>query len=211
MSEPTEDQVATYLARHPEFFQRHPDLLGRLRLPGPQGAVSLVERQLEILRRQAAEARAQAAELMEVAAANYRTQEKLHRLGLDLTDCRSLGDVSRVLEQRLPEEFTADAVSLHLFQDLPEAEDWQTRLFHEVLEEQRPLAGPLPDDQRRYLFGDPGGNVASVVLLPVRGRTTRGLLAIGSRDPDRFRADHAYDLLMHLAESLAHHLDRLDG
>ncbi len=210
MSEPSAAQVAAYLSSHPEFFQQHPDLLARLRLPhGPQGTVSLVERQLEVLRRQAAEAQTRVRELMEVAAANYRTQEKLHRLGLDLTDCRGLEDISRVLVRRLPEEFSAHAVSLRLFSDPPDPRDPLTGRFAAFLDEGRALAGPLPAEQCRYLFDEAGQAVASAVLLPLEGQTSRGLLAIGSHDPDRFRADHAYDLLMHLAETLAHHLDRL--
>ncbi|MGL5588464.1 MAG: DUF484 family protein, partial [Aeromonas veronii] len=43
-----EATVLEYLARYPEFFQRHAAVLDRIRIPHERkGSVSLVERQLE--------------------------------------------------------------------------------------------------------------------------------------------------------------------
>ena len=48
----TEDDIANYLANSPGFFERHAELLGRVQLTSPHGqrAVSLQERQMEMLR-----------------------------------------------------------------------------------------------------------------------------------------------------------------
>ena len=47
-----EQAVVQYLQHNPDFFERHPQLLARLRLPHPRGGstISLVERQIEVLR-----------------------------------------------------------------------------------------------------------------------------------------------------------------
>lgn len=46
------DDIARYLAEHPDFFEQHPELLGDIAIPHPQNgqAISLVERQSMILR-----------------------------------------------------------------------------------------------------------------------------------------------------------------
>ena len=47
----SEDAVHDYLLHNPDFFERHAELLGTLRLPHQSGAaVSLVERQVSVLR-----------------------------------------------------------------------------------------------------------------------------------------------------------------
>src|SRR5574343_161188 len=48
----TEDDIANYLANTPDFFQRHAELLAAVQLNSPHGnrAVSLQERQAEMLR-----------------------------------------------------------------------------------------------------------------------------------------------------------------
>ncbi len=48
----TEADVAEYLRSHPDFFERHSGLLLGLKLPHPTGAgaVSLMERQVAVLR-----------------------------------------------------------------------------------------------------------------------------------------------------------------
>jgi uncharacterized protein len=48
----TEDDIANYLANTPDFFERHASLLAAVQLTSPHGqrAVSLQERQAEMLR-----------------------------------------------------------------------------------------------------------------------------------------------------------------
>ena len=48
----TESDIANYLANTPGFFERHAELLGSVQLRSPHGqrAVSLQERQMEMLR-----------------------------------------------------------------------------------------------------------------------------------------------------------------
>src|SRR6187551_3614705 len=48
----TEDDIANYLANTPDFFERHAQLLASVQLSSPHGtrAVSLQERQAEMLR-----------------------------------------------------------------------------------------------------------------------------------------------------------------
>src|SRR6201985_2003292 len=76
-----EESIAGSLRQHPDFFERHHALLARLRLPHARGGstISLVERQIEVLREKHASVEAQLAEFVRVARANDALADKLHK------------------------------------------------------------------------------------------------------------------------------------
>jgi len=76
-----EETVAAYLQHNPDFFERHHAVLARLRLPHARGGstISLVERQIEVLREKHAAVEAKLAEFVRVARANDALADKLHR------------------------------------------------------------------------------------------------------------------------------------
>ena len=111
-----EQSVSDYLARHPDFFERHPELLVNLELPHPRGqAVSLVERQMQALRGEVARHREQLAELIAVARENEQLNARLHRLTLTLIAAANFDEVINALEDKLHDDFRAEAVEIHLF------------------------------------------------------------------------------------------------
>ena len=76
------DSIVDYLLSHPEFFEAHPELLVKLKVPHPSGtAVSLIERQVEVLRGQNRQLERKLVDLIEVARANDTLIERIHRLG----------------------------------------------------------------------------------------------------------------------------------
>ncbi|MBT3060724.1 MAG: DUF484 family protein, partial [Candidatus Thiodiazotropha sp. (ex Lucina pensylvanica)] len=111
-----EGQVAEFLDLHPEFFANRPELLGKIEIPHESGtAVSLIERQVETLRRQLQESQQQLSELLQVARSNEILQERMHRLTLELIDAATFEEVLNALEDELHDDFKADAVELRLF------------------------------------------------------------------------------------------------
>ena len=74
-----EESIAAYLQRNPEFFERHQALLARLQLPHARGGstISLVERQIEVLREKQAALESKLAELVHVARANDAIAEQI--------------------------------------------------------------------------------------------------------------------------------------
>src|SRR5215470_5588455 len=76
-----EESIASYLQRNPDFFERHQAVLARLRLPHARGGstISLVERQIEVLREKQAALENKLAELVRVARANDAVADRLHR------------------------------------------------------------------------------------------------------------------------------------
>ncbi len=116
VEDPEAARVADYLLAHPDFLDTRPDVLARLQLPHASGgAVSLVERQLRILREQTNRYRHQLEELVSVARDNDTLNRRLHGLILALIDAREFNEVVDVLQDELREQFRADAVELKLF------------------------------------------------------------------------------------------------
>src|SRR5260370_17213158 len=76
--------VAEYLQTYSDFFERNGPLLTKLRLPHLRDAgatVSLVERQVEVLRERNQSLERKLKELVDVARANDALADRIHRLG----------------------------------------------------------------------------------------------------------------------------------
>ena len=119
--ETEEESIAAYLQHNPDFFERHQALLTRLRLPHVRGGstISLVERQIEVLREKHAALEDKLAELVRVARANDTIADKLHRFTRRLLGARSRPEVIARIEASLREDFDAFNAVLVLVGDLP--------------------------------------------------------------------------------------------
>lgn len=209
--------VAAFLRENPDFFEVHADLLLDLRLPhdGGAGAVSLVERQIKLLRRRNAEMRRTLDEYVANARASDELAGKLNRLVTLLLACREPGERLRALPENLREIFSLDFVRILLFDaatgdcaDVPglEAtprENLMAEGLSAVLKANAPRCGRYSSEQRQFLFGGQAGEVASVALAPLGHRGKLGLLALGSRDPDHYHRGKSTDFLGRVSDVVA--------
>jgi hypothetical protein len=199
-----EADLADYLIAHPDFFHRHPDALAAIDIPHPTGdAVSLIERQVRTLREQSTTYRQQLEQLVAVARENDGLAKRLHRLTLALIETQTFDEVLNTLQDELREQFQADAVEMKLFaseQLEAHAHEPGPALFRDFLARARPNCGRLDRDKLEYLFGPQAGETGSAALIPLKAPPMAGVLAIGSRDPDRFHQGKSVDFLQRLAE-----------
>ncbi|MGD9164057.1 MAG: DUF484 family protein [Chromatiales bacterium] len=205
-----ENQLADYLCKHPDFFLRHPDLLGKLEITHESGdAISLIERQVETLRKQLRETRHRLKEVLDVTRHNHSLQERMHRLTLELIDAATFDEVLNALEDELHDDFKADAMELRLFsssqidEHLEEALNEQAETFQEFFTQNRPICGQLEPQQLSYIFGAESDRIASTALIPLKSEGVLGLLAIGSADPKRFAPHHGTEFLTRLGEIIS--------
>ena len=107
-----EREVADFLRRHPDFFERHLALLTELVVPhsGRTGAVSLLERQVTVLRDQLGAERGRLKLLMNAARENSRLQQRLQRCFQSIASACDLSDLARVVPEVLQKEFDLDSV-----------------------------------------------------------------------------------------------------
>lgn len=214
-------EVANYLARHPDFFQIFPDLVERMRLPHPRSgqSISLLQRQLIDLRAQKETLERDVSALMAIAGDNSLLFEKLHQLTLALMAARTDHDAMHCLLTLLPSLFDVAQVRVHSWQVPREAVDglyqlgmdrnW-VRVLRDHLERGKPRCGALEPDWQNGLFA-PAPRVRSVCLVPLGLKRTWGVLAIGSGDGQRFAPELDTYFLRVLGDLISARLGHLFG
>ena len=204
------ETVAAYLRLHPEFFIDHDELIPELRIPHQRGdTVSLVERQVKLLRERNIEMRHRLSQLMDVARDNDRLFDKTRRLVLDLLDAASLEEVVSAVEDSLRREFQVPFVSLILFSDaaLPVGRSVSSAEAHQaiggLLAGGKTICGVLRDHELSFLFGEQGSQVGSAAVVSLSHQGMHGVLAIGSADPQHYKSSLGTLFLGYIAEVLA--------
>jgi uncharacterized protein len=206
-----EDAVADYLQQNPEFFERHAPLLAKLKLPHGRGTatVSLVERQVLVLREKNDKLEARLRELIEVARDNDALASKIHRLSCRLLQAGTAAALVDALEESLREDFGASEWILLLAPGansefakissrhlrIVDAMAHELKMFETLFESGRPRCGQIRDSQRDYLFGPDTIEIASAALVPLGPNASAGLLAIGSPDTERFHPTMSTEFL----------------
>ncbi len=212
----SEDSIADYLKSHPDFFERHAPLVLGLKLPHRTGtaAISLVERQVSMLRQRNGQLERQLKDLVAVAKENDALVEKIHQLCLKLMRAPTLAARLEQLETGLREDFAAEIAVLVLFPDAPAeavregfvrrmgSDDVDVRPFATFLRAAKPRCGPMRDRQKN-IFERDADAVSSAALVPLGAESKLGFLIIGSRDPDHFHPGKRMDFLARLGEVLA--------
>ena len=207
-----DESIAAYLRENPDFFDRHPRLLESLIIPHScGGAVSLVEYQVSVLRDQVHEMRRRIQSLANNARDNEALSQRLHQLTLTLVECVRLDEVLTNLYQAMGDDFKADFAAIRLFADPASKGDQglgefvgtdsgATEMFSQVLASSKPMCGHIKEDQLAFLFPEHAGEVASGALLPLGHQARFGVLAIGSRDGQRFHPGMGTIFLRQLGE-----------
>src|SRR5882762_112358 len=192
-AEAEEESIAAYLQRNPDFFERHQAVLARLRLPHARGGttISLVERQIEVLREKQAAVENKLAELVRVARANDAISERLHRFTRRLLQSAVPREqaVARI-EAGLREDFDAFSAALVLigeesapaaaprFVRTVPASDPNLKSFETLFSSGKPRCGQARDSQRGLLAGPEGGERASGAGEPFGDKGGVSVLAV---------------------------------
>ncbi|HTQ35793.1 MAG TPA: DUF484 family protein [Steroidobacteraceae bacterium] len=216
-----EKEVAAWLAANPDFFQHHGELLASLRLPhAAGGAVSLVERQIEVLREKHQGGEARLAELVAVARANEQVAAKIHHFTRRLMRAPTRRAVLAQMEAAFRENFEVTQTVLLLFghagantDDLRfvrqvAASDPNLAGFETLLASGRARCGQIRDTQRDFIFGTDSAGIGSVALVPLLGEAPLGLLVLGSHSRDRFHPGMSTEFLARLGELIGDALAR---
>lgn len=224
---PSEEAIADYLQRNPEFFERHGALLAKLKLPHTRGGatVSLIERQVAVLREKNAKLERRLRELIEVARDNDLLAAKIHRLACRLLRVRSAADFLDTLESSLREDFGASDWILLMWPGsgsdftklssrhlrLIDAAAPELKMFETLFESGRPRCGQIRDSHRDYLFGVGTVEIGSAALVPLGSQPVTALLAIGSPDAERFHPTMSTDFLARLGNLVSEAIAGLDA
>jgi len=215
-------ELISLLRENSDILQRHPELLAVLEVPHQSGqAVSLIERQVSVLRQQTQEQDKRLRELMDVARDNERLVESRHNLALNLLAAHDLNDVVSTVLDVLSNELSADYAVVKLFSDDKErieessglfvdASDEALTAFKTMLEQKNTVCGKAIIEQKSFLFEENADNIKSVAVIPLVAGANLGLIGLGANDVERFKPSMGTDFLSQIGDlvsaSLAIHL-----
>jgi uncharacterized protein len=212
-SKPLEaEQVAEYLQSHPDFFVENKSLLADLNLPHESGpAVSLVERQVSVLRERNMDMRHRLSKLLDNARDNDKLFDKTKRLVLALIESQDMGDIIDAVHYSFDKEFNIHFTSLLLFGNANRIASSQARVVSlsearehiaPLLKNNRAVCGTLGKAELTFLFGKDAEQIGSVATVPLVHGAAFGMLAIGNRDPQYYRSSMGTLFLGYIGEVL---------
>ncbi|WP_348700221.1 DUF484 family protein [Duganella fentianensis] len=203
--------VAQYLSDNPKFFEEHADLLAEIKLSSPVTgrAVSLQERQMEVMRDKYKTLELRMGNLMRLASENEAIANKFHRWTRTLLESEDVGSIPHAVTSGLKTAFDVPQVTLRIWGAEADYQDeWfvrgvtdDARIFANSL--QSPYCGTNKDFEAVRWLDDPTG-ITSTVIIPLRklgNKDAFGLLILGSEDPARFTSLMATDFLVHIGET----------
>jgi uncharacterized protein YigA (DUF484 family) len=216
----TENDIAQYLANNPGFFERHAELLASVQLTSPHGqrAVSLQERQMEMLRERNKGLEHKIMDMVRNSQDNVALFDRLHRytrsalvalVALDATD------IAAHLLRSLQHEFLIPQVALRLWgltgvhADAPYAQP----VTADVKSFTGSLALPYCGLNAGFEAGawlDQPETIQSLAMIPLHhGDHSFGLLVLGSPDATRYTATMGTEFLVRVGEITSAALARL--
>jgi uncharacterized protein YigA (DUF484 family) len=215
----TEDDISNYLLNTPGFFERHAELLASVQLTSPHGqrAVSLQERQMEMLRERIKGLEHKIIEMIRNGQDNVGIAERLHQWTMSLLLTGDAAELPGVLLADLKQRFQIPQAALRL---------WGVAEAHQALPAAQPVSGDLKSFASSLslpycganagfeasAWFDEGAGVQSMAMVPLRAAGAQdafGLLVLGSPDPTRYAAQMGTEFLSRIGEVAGASLSRL--
>lgn len=215
----TEQDIANYLANTPGFFERHAELLASIQIMSPHGqrAVSLQERQMEMLRDKHRSLEQRIVEMIRHGQENVAIADKLHKWTRAIMLTANPGDLPAVLVSELKHQFMIPQAAIRVW---GAAEAFNMLGFAKPVSEDArsfassltlPYCGVNAGFEAASWLEDPR-TVSSMALVPLRhGESPEafGLLVLASPDPTRYSADMGTEFLVRIGEIASAGLARL--
>lgn len=220
----TEDDIAQFLTNTPGFFERHAEVLASVQITSPHGAraVSLQERQAEMLREKIKGLEQRIMEMVRNSTENAAIAHKVHQWTGSLLQVRDPFDLPQAVVDGVRTLFDVPQAAVRVWEvaapyidaDFTQGASEDARAFASSLT--MPFCGPnLGFEPAAWLANEAGEPAQSLALLPLRegaiDSTTPafGLLVLGSPDPQRFDATMGTEFLSRMAELASAALLRL--
>jgi len=211
-TDPTEKMVREYLRNNPTFLDDNADILESIVVSHDSGsAISLVERQVGILRDRNKEMRGRLDNMLQTAHENDLLFEKTKRLVLNLLEGKNLSSLVEAVYDSLGKDYGIEFYSLTLLGDEKKLPRTMARTstmekanekVGTLLGANRAVCGILREEEMLFLFGDQGNKVGSVAAVPLRYDNLYGILAIGNSDPNFYKSSMGTLFLSYIAEIL---------
>jgi len=212
-AELTAEQIANYLTTNPNFFDDQDDLLAGIQVNHSDGdTISLVERQVRVLRERNEQLETRLEGFVTAARQNDEVLQRLHRLTLELAGHATLTELLEALRIKLHGDFAIPQLEFILLDGLTQddpglaarafaPDDQALAAFSAIIAGEGAICGRLGKERHHFLFGDRAAAIRSAAVLALRADDeTLGLLALGSDDETRFDPTGGVEILNRLGE-----------
>lgn len=219
-----EAEVVQYLQNHPDFFGKHLDLLSSINLPHESGkAVSLVEKQMQVLRQSNNDLKARFNQLLDVARQNENHFENSKQFVLELIDFHlrqdDLSALVEIFDAQFPSVLAANEYRLMLVdynatQKLPhKVQSISSKLLKEkipkLLNMEKSYCGTLTKSEKEFLFEQQADLVASCAIIPLHYKNLKAIIAIGNFKDQHFHKGMGTMFLDHIGDVVGRVLNDL--
>ena len=212
--------VREYLKNHDDFLQRNPDMLDYLHISHASGsAISLVEKQVSILRERNMDMRQRLKALTANARDNDMLYEQTRALVIKLLEADSTEALYSIFMSSMSTDFRVDHASMILYSEHSSNEGWRTESQETVKTEigslfrgHKAVCGTLRKEELKFLFpACAGTGVGSAALMPLSSTEQLGLIAVGSADANHYNSKVGTLFLSHIADVIVKLLSRLQS
>jgi len=218
----TEDDIANYLANTPDFFERHAELLAAVQLNSPHShrAVSLQERQAQMLREKIKMLEHRLMDMMRNGHDNLLLTDKLLQWTRSLFLATDPLALPAEIAAEIQDQFAVPQVGIKVWDvapqfaqaDFAQGVSDDAKLFASSLTE--PFCGVNTGFEVVSWLADPQA-ATSLAILPLRSgplgspAPAFGLLVLASPDAQRYNSTMGTDLLARIAELASAALSKL--
>jgi len=218
----TEDDIASWLANTPDFFERHASLLASVQLTSPHGnrAVSLQERQAEMLREKIKALEHRVMDMVRHGNENMIIADRLQKWARNLMRVQSGRALPATIAAEVQSQFMVPQVAIKVWavdakygkEPFAEGVTDDAKAFASSLTQ--PYVGVNSGFEAVQWLEDPA-MAMSIALIPLRdgaateATTAFGMLVLASPDPQRFSSAMGTDFLERIAELASAALSRL--
>ena len=216
-----DESVREYLKNHDDFLQRYPDMLDYLHVSHASGsAISLVEKQVSVLRERNTEIRQRLKTLTVNAKDNDTLYEQTRALVLKLLDADSVEALYSTFMASMKDDFGVDYASIILYGESDRDQGWRTESRESVKKQigslfrgHKAVCGTLRTEELNFLFAE-GADVGSAAMIPLSDKAPEseplGLIAVGSADANYYSSTVGTLFLSHIADVMVKLLTRLN-
>ncbi len=209
-------EVETYLKKHPDFFNQHPDLVRSLSIPHDSGsAVSLLEHQVTLLRDRNNQFHSRLDTLLDHAKENDRKFQQTRKFVLSALRARDLPELSDAVERSLYDDFGVPACSFIIFSESEIQGVRSERILDanrhigSILTGQKATCGQFPSAEMSWLFQRSG--IKSAAIAPLQKLQLLGLLAVGHPDESFYNSGIGTLFLNYVSEVLSELIPELSA
>ena len=212
---PTNENIREFLSMNPDFFSKNPDLLNSLEIIHDSGtAVSLIQKQVELLRTNFKATNDQLNNLLNIAKKNENLLKITKQLILEIIPAKEISEIVNIVETMFVSKFGASQCKILFFSEKNELnlpkERLKNKIFakriEDLLKQQNNYFGSLSKEDLEYIFENKTG-MNEVSLIKLNCISVSGILIFGSNMTDKYNPDKGTLFLDFITDILSKTID----